>query len=524
MNRRGKRFLKVQQFTAHASALKVKHLSAKELEFYERHCLLLPVARTHMPAAHAVALMQERSGSPVSNPEDLQPPDEWLRLCSGYEDGMHTFDRERSNPLLVIPDCTTFRPWDDDRVAVTTANGRTVQRRRIERYYAAWQVHVVELLRRRCYYQRAPFLDALPESHDLRKLYRLPEDAEQIRTLRGIAAGYDALTLFGVAAGIAYQEAFDSVPVGQRLSESARSELQNLLAHRAERALRISGIGEPAFFDFVRKLTRLIKSYRADERIALAENAEQDLWDALEFAHFGFNHDWDGFLAAAESHVGEHLADALRQLDPVEAAAHDAHENLVSILDGLRASVSSYGDDHPDTPREIVEFCLKHDLFEVLAALQGYSFTTADQQRDNYPGFLHRRLRPLALAVEQLARGILGTTPNPHHGKSLTKLLQFIGANSPWLTHFNSLFGNRKTSDRQGDLDQTALALAHSIQTLDGEDDKILATTLLSAVAARNLVSHRHTFLSRDATMTLGGVCANSVVFVWLLAKDRGFV
>ena len=100
-------------------------------------------------------------------------------------------------------------------------------------------------------------------------------------------------------------------------------------------------------------------------------------------------------------------------------------------------------------------------------------------------------------------------------------MLQFLGANSPWLTHFDSLFGNRKTSDKQGDLDQTALALAHSIQTLDGADDKILATTLLSAVAARNLVSHRHTFLSRDATMTLGGVCANSVVFVWLLAKDR---
>ena len=525
MNRRGKRFLTVGQFISHASALKVKRLGDRELEFYERHCLLLPVARTHMPAAYAVALPQERLGGAVSKPEDLEPPDKWLRLNRGYEDGMHAFDRERGNSLLVIPDCTTFQPWDTDRVAATRADGRRVRRRRIERYYASWQVHVVELLRRRWYYRRAPFLNALPESHVLRERYRLPEDTEEVRNLRGMAAGYDALTLFGVAAEIADNEAFASVPTGQGLSELTSSELQDLLAHRAQRALHISGVDEPALFGFVGELTRLIHAYRADERISLAEDAEQDLWDTGEFAHFGFGHDGDELLAAAESHIGGHLVATLRRLDPVEAAAHDARENLASILeDGLGASISSDGDDHPDTPQKIVEFCLKHDLFEVLSALQNYSFTTADQQRDNYPGFLHRRLRPLALAVEQLARGILETTREPHHKETLSGLIKIIGANSPWLRHFELLISQGKTSDKQGDLDRKALALARSIRTLDSEDDKAIATTLVSAVAARNLVAHRHKFLSREETMTLGGVCATSVVLVWLQAEAEGLV
>ena len=526
MNRRGERFLTVRQFTSHASRLKVKSLTNGELEFYERHCLLLPVARTHTPTAHAVALAQKAMGGPVSSPEDLEPSDEWLRLKWGYQDGIHTFDRERGNPLLVIPDCTAFRPWAGDRVAVPIGDGsREVPRGTVERYYAAWQVHVVERLRRDCYYQRAPFLRELPESHSLRKFYGLPEDTEEIRTLGGMAVGYDALTLFGVARRIAFQEAFDPIPAGQSLSESARSELHNLLTHHAQRALSISGIDEPALFDFIDKLTRMIQDYRADERFALAEDAEQYLWEAPEFAYYAFDHDWDGFLDAAKNHVGKPLADRLRRLDPIEATALDAQENLASILqDSLGANITADGDDYKDTPREIVEFCRTHDLYEVLTGLQNYSYSLVEQRRDGYPGFLHRRLRPLALAVEQLARGILDGTPEPPHGKGLREMINIIGANSTWLEQFEDLIGDGETSDKQGVLDRKALALARPIQTFDTEDGRVIAITLVSAVAARNLVSHRHRFLSREVTMTLGGVCANSVVLIWLLAKERGLV
>ncbi len=332
MNRRGERFLTVREFTRHASRLKMKRLTDRELEFYEQHCLLLPVARTHMPIAHAIASEQESLGFPVANPEDLEPPDEWRRLNLDHRDGMHTFDRERDNPLLVIPDCTTFLPWSADTIPLPKAGDGRWMVRTVKRYYAAWQVHVVEQLRHWSFYEREPFLRALPESHPFQKIYPLPDNTESIRTLRGMAIGYDALTLFGVAVRLDRQEAFRSA--GRSLSESGSHESDNLLILRAQRALRISGVDEQALFRFVGKLTGMIQGYRAEERYALAEDAEQDLWDAVRFASYGFGHDWDGFLAAAGAYVGKQLADSLRRLHPIEATTLDAQQNLKAILEG----------------------------------------------------------------------------------------------------------------------------------------------------------------------------------------------
>ena len=524
MNRRGERFLTVRQFTSHASSVKVKRLTNDELEFYEQQCLLLPVVRTHMPTAHAIALEQKSMGFPVSNPENLEPPEEWLRFDPGYQDGMHTFDRERDNPLLVTPDCTTFQPWSTDRVDVPNTDDHVWMVKTVERYYAAWQVHIVEQLRSSSFYEREPFLRELPEEHWFRKISRLPEKTANLRTLRGMAVGYDALTLFGVARRAALQIAFHSVPVGQSLPQSANEELDNLLTQQAQCALRISGVDEPALFDFVGQLTGMIAGYRADEQFALAEDAEQDLWDTSQFAYYGFDHDWDGFLAAAETHGGKQLAEALRRLDSFEATKLDAQKNLASILQKGHGPGISFNDEHQDTPREIVEFCERNDLFEVLLGLQHYSYSLADQRRDGYPGFLHRRLRPLALAVEQFARGILDTAKQPHHGKGFSELIQVIGEGSTWLQHFNSLFGDGATSDNQGDLHLKTVRLAQSISTSDARDDEAIAETLVCAVATRNLVSHRHKFLSRQEIMTLGGTCAKAVVLVWLLAKDKGLV
>ena len=501
----------------------MKNLCVEELEFYERHCLLLPVARIHVPAPYVVALENRRSSGLLRNLKDL--PDDLLRLYSGCEDGMHPFDREFNNPFLVIPDLTTFRPWDADKVSVTIAHGRTVKRPTVERYYASWQVHVVVLLRRRRYYERAQFLRGLLESRVPGNVCQLPEDAEEFRSLRGMASGYDALTLYGLAAEAAFQEVDASVPGDEVLSESVRNELQDLLAQRAQRALRMSGVDQPAFYGFVSKLTRLMHDYRVDERIALAEETEQDLWDATMFAHHGFGHDWDGFLAAAEREVGRHLAATLRGLDPVEAAAHDAQENLAGILrDGIGGGPISERSDLADTPKEIVDFCLKHELYEVLVGLQGYSYTASEQRRDAYPGFLHRRLRPLALAIEYLARGILDAADESHHGEGLSQLITIIGRDSSWLKQFNTLVSSGETSDKTGNLDQSAWALARSVQRLDTSDDELVARTLVVAVASRNLVAHRHEFLSGEVTLALGGACGNAAVLVWLLAKAEGFV
>lgn len=535
MNRHGQRYIDLRAFKEHSSSLNMKFLNDRELEFYEQHCLLLPALRFHQPAAYLLAVTQRNNLWPVTNPDDLDPPEALRRLQHRHTGGLHPFDAERErNSLLVTPGCEAFEPWDaDETISLTSPDGHTLRLSTVERYYAPWQVHVVAWLRQReYYYVHSRFLRHIDPSHQLWNQYRLPEDTEELRSLRGMANGFEALERYVYADQVALAEAFDGVD-GGTLTKPAADELHATVATWARRSLEVSDLDEPAFFRFLSKLILLIGDYRQDERIALAEDAEEYLRDAQRLGQYAFEYDWDGLLAAAEEHVGAGLSTQLRRFDPVEAAADAARRNLKAILgkDPVAAIANDYGgiDTVPD---EIVKFCLDHDLWEVLFGLQRYSYTDADLRRDRNPGFFHRGLRQLALAGEQLARGILDAQGDlghegsvSHHGEPYRKLVMILSkAEAPWLTRFKSLIGSGRTSDKQGDLDQRAAGLADAALAVGASHDEVIANTLAAAVATRNLVSHRHRFLSVRTARTLGGPSADAIVLIWLLARERGLV
>ncbi|MYH67248.1 MAG: hypothetical protein F4152_01330 [Dehalococcoidia bacterium] len=181
---------------------------------------------------------------------------------------------------------------------------------------------------------------------------------------------------------------------------------------------------------------------------------------------------------------------------------------------------------------EIVNFCRDHDLLEVLSSLQRYSFTAHDRRTDPFPGFFNRRLRPLALAGEQLLRGIWEAARNAqgaeeglsHQGKPYTALMEELGAGASWLPIFQKLVSTGHTSDKKGELEQRALTLSQSIPEVEAGRDEGIARTLVAAVGARNLVSHRHRFLPSQTVRSLSDPCADAIVLIWLLAKGRGLV
>ncbi len=531
MNRHGRRFIELRHFKSHAQSLNVKRLGDDELEFYEQHCLLLPAVVRRQPAAHLVAVTQRTMGWTVENPEDLEPPEAWRRLHRPYVGGLHPLDAEREhNPLLLTPDCTTFEPWDaDDKVTVTTQHGCTVQRT-VERFYSPWQVYVVALLRQQKYhYAHSQFLRHIDPSHDLWSRHRPPADTEWARSLRGMANGFEALERFLFAEQVALEQAFDGVE-GPTLPEPAQQRLNATVTAWARESLEMSGLEQPEFFRFLRDLALLIDDYRDDESVALAEDTEDYLRDAQRLAGYAFKYDWDGFLAAADEHVGTGLSTQLRRLDPVEAAARYATENLKAILGG--SPVTKIGSECGDTgtvPDEIVQFCSDHDLLEVLYSLQRYAYTSADRRRDRYPGFFHRRLKPLAMSGEQLARGILEAQAEHQksvksHGMRYSQLVMTLGEGLPWLAPFETLISTGQTSDKQGNLDQRAIRLAQAAHAADARRDDVIANTLAAAVATRNLISHRHRLLSSRDVGTLAGPCADAVALIWLTAREKGLV
>ena len=535
MNRHGQRFVNLREFKSHANSLNVGLLDDRELEFYEKHCLLLPAVRFHHPPAYRVAVTQRRQLWPVASPEDLTPPDALRQLQPRHVDGLHPFDAELgNNPLLATPDCAKFEPWDtDETVIVTAPDGHPRPLPLVERYYAPWQLHVVARLReQKHYYVHSRFLTHIDRDHDLWKRYSIPEDTEQIRSLQGMATGFDALERYRYADQVALNETFDGVPSGEPLPKPAYDQFRAVVSTWARQSLEVSGVDEPTFFRFLSKLARLVEDYRRGERTALAEDAEEYLLDAQRLARDAFGYDWYGFLAAAEEHVEPGLAAELRRLDPVEAAAHNARENLKAILsqDPVAAIAADY-EDVDAVPDAIVEFCMNHDLWEVLDGLQRYSYTDADLRRDRFPGYFHRGLRSLALAGEQLARGILDVQAElghdaavSHHGRPYSDLIRIVGAESSWLPSFTRLRDSGATSDKEGNLDQRAVSLTKAALAAGADRDEVIANTLAAAVATRNLVSHRHQFLPLRVARTLGGPCADAVVLIWLIARDAGRV
>ena len=537
MNRHGSRFIDMRAFQSHAGSLKVRPLYDRELEFYAQHCLLLPMVQVRQPATYVIATAERGLGLPVTHPEHLTSAAAWLRLLQRHANGLHPYDSELGhNPFITTPDCSAFQPWEaDETVTSSTPQGHPVRRRTITRYYSPWQVHVVELLhRRRYYYEYSRFLRHLDASHELRKRYGVHEDTSEIRSLRGMASGFDALERYHFANQFAIDEAIASASTGGSQPEPDRDRLLVVRQLWARRALHMSDVDEAGLFGFIGKLAVLIDDYRADERSALAEDAEQYLVEAEALARNAFKYGWEGFLAAAERHVGCGLRARLRRSDPVEVATDEAQANLKWIVGQQPVAVIAAAyDDTDGLADEIVKFCFDHDLWEVLYSLQQFSYTDADLRTDRFPGFFHRGLRLLALAVEQFIRAILEVAANCEHpaerhslecphGKGLRQLVELIGRNSSWLREFNDAATGDRGGDEIGTLEQRAAEMAAEATAPETSQDRAIAMTLAAAVATRNLVSHRSRFIPTSVVLKVGGACADAIVVAWLLARSRG--
>ena len=537
LRRYGHRFIKTREFTSHAHSLNLRFIRDSELEFYEQHCLMFPSMRLSLPRDYVVATTQRGLSLPIADPQHLRPPETVRRLRADHVDGLHPLEAELGrNPLLSACEHSPFRPWsEDESVEVAMPEGRTLRRSQVERYYEPWQVHVLARLRwNRFYYVHTSFMRHIEPSHPLWQWHRLPENPERIRTLRGMAAGFQAVERFRYSDQAALNEAFEGWPDGEPLSGPAIQDFRVTQARWAKVALDLSEMDDAGLFAFLGELLSLIDEYQIDERQALAEDAEEYLRDALRMAMCAYSVDWRGFLSMVEKRAGAGLSTLLRLIDPVESAADAARRTLTwTIEQPHMAAIAASGADPAEIANQIVEFCLDHDLLEALYSLQRSSFTEADQRADRYPGFMNRRLRPLALAGEQLLRGILesqddrqlvesSANTKSHKGRTYSGLIRILGEGAAWLPCFQTLAGQGRASDNDGNLDQRAEQLANAAAAGGTAPDLVVANTLAAAVATRNLVSHRHRFLPQRVVNAVAGSCVDAVALVWLLASDQG--
>lgn len=525
MDYHGQRYLTLSQFQSRCGDLKVNMtFPEKEFEFYERHGLMYPVARTVEPETVARARHEADLRNDYETPREA--PDDWARLeQSGLSLEEHPFDSEFGrNVHLERPAEVAFVPWDE-RWIWTEYQGEPLKFDLTATYYAWWQVHQLNLLRSHHVFERAQLLAHLREDSSLREYYDVPKSPEVYATFRGLAGPYDLLSRYL------------SREAALRLKHGGWGQTPNVDAYRRDRdaaavAAVAAGLDGSTVTQFLVDLQNLKAGYENRERYRLARDVERDMVATTEFADIALGLPWEQLLVRVGVECGEFSRREIALLDPMEAVRRDASRSLVAlrtsyekdILNGTSAPFSpSFADD-------FITFCDSNDLFEVITALDNYSYSESDFDGDPFPAFLFRRVRSLGLALEQIMKIVLdkgpgGLPPKLTLAEAIKELAQ--RSNGQWLGDFNK---NRNlTGESKGGVSFQQRVL--DIRSLKGPNDGVnerLAQTMLMACLGRNATVHTprawRDRTEREALGMLATACGLAIIETWWTGKQQGWI
>ena len=220
-------------------------------------------------------------------------------------------------------------------------------------------------------------------------------------------------------------------------------------------------------------------------------------------------------------HGGDYWAKQLRLLDPLEVAIDHAKRNLGYISRDEKFHLSE--GEQTAFADEFVQFCMANDAFEVLSGVANYSHSAADAEADRFPGFRFRRLRPLAMAVEQFTGAILLKVGDTNARRDLmAKLSSFVDSGES--IAMQPLRSQSYTSDAVVGLEMRVVALMDAA-SVEAQRDSERVRTLVAAVAGRNLVSHRSQIVYDPNVLgAIGESCGDALVHIWQLARAKGWV
>ncbi len=298
MNRHGERFLKVNDFIAHCRSLNVR-TDERELEHYEKIGAMLPVARKVYPEEYFI---HQRQHEYVLDPLvpladiDKQEYPELHRLTEkvlhlgfpcGFkefsdEELVHCFDREMgSNPYLILPGDSEFKPWDDYEVKVSEYQGREFKESLAEHFYSYWQVHQLCWIKNYPdLYQNASLLELIPEER-MPTGRPFPPSKKRLAGFDGLRQHFDALSFWATAyirerfrtfANVAVVNGVRRVDDDEAASYRRRlKELSMMVADRFD-------LSREKMYEFLCHLIDRYEQYESQERYKLAGDLKMDIF------------------------------------------------------------------------------------------------------------------------------------------------------------------------------------------------------------------------------------------------------
>ena len=531
MSLHGARYLNEQAFVIHCKDLKVASYDAgapsavtlAELEFYETCGLLAPSVIVRAPLDRELAQVVEAQWDGGGGVDQA--------MLGPAADAVHPFDRERdANAFLVTPRHAAYEAWAGPRFSAYIVNDLPP---RVERYYAPWQAHVVNVLRlHRCYdpildlFRRNSPLDIFVNSiaHTVEEQRRRATNAANaLRFLQLITPGLDALERFCFAEATAFRADPGSRYRGPYWGLSSEE--------RRDRYLRVMAAGrldEAGLFSLISHLGEMVFRYRDGERTMLAADAERYLWDAEALAHEVFGYDREAFLAATERHGGEYARRTMGTLDPIDHTQRIMAWALTSMLTDLtHPAWSEPYRPTADMPLALAQFCWNRGLLRVLDAVAGEGRSVTERpQRGLFPGKRLSQLRDIAFAGEELARGIIETVPQVAlaPGDGYSKMIEVLVADDAWKPLYRCIREEARPNNHDGALPQRAADLAKRARSTRPGDLRAVAKLLVAAEATRNLTAHHLRGVLPETLLVLEEACVVALLVIWVAAKKQGWV
>ena len=544
----GERYADVRLFINYCRELNVK-TDERELAYYERTGVMLPVARVIYPEHYVVEVHRRESDGDYNWNGIAEYPElgeitekfpSFLRTFNDITDEelTHCFDRAAyagGNPYLCVPTLENFKPWgeyavpvpDDDYLKLPTAT----------HYYSYWQVHQLYLAQQHPHLHRyAALVDRLPQDDPARTSWLNFPSKESLREFHGMRARFDALSFWITLYGRERARTFAGVPEANgalQIDADAADAHKKRLARLASTTMDRFGMADSDLYRFMHQLIHLYEDYQRNERYKLARKLRFDILHCGRLLELSGDQEWEqvaerlGELNQFDKRTFRHLLAAAKERD----YAVDLLTHAPSTLSGALETDGKSGWPFTETDaNSLLDFCEKQELSLLRTSLSGMLAIGQDELLEKFGrNQTYTNLKNILTGYESFLRTIALKAVSGDLPTDFTMVVSKVMHERGWAKKFDRVRSEPRRLLHASSSDQfrSNLNTLLSHKELQGSSDGLCAMAFLVTCLGRNFTAH--SLPDNDEAFhdvfgkTLDAVII-AITYTWLLAGQKGWI
>ena len=543
----GVRYLTAEEFIKYCAELKVE-TDLRELEYYEKIGIMLPVARVLYPEEY----IKHKTLWFVGANKELPKEDEWPdvqrlfdrnRTAEQYadltdEELIDSFDREMGkNPYLVRPTPENYKSWDSYEISVTYGDGLKSAQSIAEHRYSYWQVHQLYLIQQYPdLYKNKILLDHIPDEVKQRLYRPYAPIPDVLRNFHGQAGMFDLLSFWITVYERERKRAFASIPPKHQVKHLDEKQYQahlDRLKSNAEFSQTRYGLTVDELYKFLYQLLELRSDYQKKERYKLAEELRNDIISLAHLIELLTDNDWEEVADELGQRFTFWTRQDFRYLDLLIKERDEARDILIGlakkyndVLKEHKISVAKLSFSASDVD-DFLNYCKREGYSVIFTSLSGMIATEEEYSDKFRPVTRYTNLKNALTALEFLLRDLAFRSGNPPDKLTLNPVIKAVMKNETWLPLFQQKTKLGLTSASNEAEFSTKLSQLLNDPDLVQSEDTFWARVFLIASLARNLTAHD--FPTDDwfygeffGEMLEAGIFA--ILYSWQLAKISGWV